>query len=87
MIGVIAILRGVMPPEVLAIGRALLAGGVRIIEVPLNSPQPFESIALLAQEMKSAALIGAGTVLVLTGISDVADTASSCGTRSSTICQ
>ncbi len=61
MIGVIAILRGVMPPEVLAVGRALLAGGVRVIEVPLNSPQPFESIRLLARELKSEALIGAGT--------------------------
>lgn len=72
MIGVIAILRGVMPPEVLAIGRALLAGGVRIIEVPLNSPQPFESIALLAQEMKSEALIGAGTVLTPDDVDRVA---------------
>ena len=48
--GVIAILRGVTPAEVLAIGRALFAGGIRVIEVPLNSPQPFDSIERLARE-------------------------------------
>ena len=73
MIGVIAILRGVMPPEVLAVGRALLAGGVRVIEVPLNSPQPFESIRLLARELKSEALIGAGTVLNAADVDRVAE--------------
>lgn len=61
--GVIAILRGVAPEEVLAVGHALVAGGVRIIEVPLNSPQPLDSIARLAQALGDQALIGAGTVL------------------------
>lgn len=63
--GVVAILRGVTPAQVLAVGHALAAGGIRIIEVPLNSPQPFESIALLAREFGDELLVGAGTVLTL----------------------
>lgn len=59
----VAILRGVRPDEVLAIGHALVETGFRIIEVPLNSPQPLESIALLTDALGDAALIGAGTVL------------------------
>jgi len=61
--GVIAILRGVTPAEVLAVARALRAGGIATIEVPLNSPQPLDSIAMLAREFGPEALIGAGTVL------------------------
>ena len=61
--GVIAILRGVQPDEVLAIGRALFDGGIRVIEVPLNSPSPFDSIGRLVREFGNTALIGAGTVL------------------------
>jgi 2-dehydro-3-deoxyphosphogalactonate aldolase len=61
--GVIAILRGVTPAEVVAVGQALVAGGVRIIEVPLNSPQPFDSIEMLAATLGAQALVGAGTVL------------------------
>jgi 2-dehydro-3-deoxyphosphogalactonate aldolase len=60
---IIAILRGVEPGEVVSIGRALIDAGVRIIEIPLNSPEPFESIKRLAIEAGDAALIGAGTVL------------------------
>jgi 2-dehydro-3-deoxyphosphogalactonate aldolase len=71
--GVIAILRGVAPAEVLAVGRALLAGGVHIIEVPLNSPQPLDSIALLARELGERSLIGAGTVLTPPEVDQVAD--------------
>ena len=59
----IAILRGVRPDEVEAIGDALVAGGVRIIEVPLNSPDPLDSIARLSARFEGQALIGAGTVL------------------------
>jgi len=59
----IAILRGVRPDEVEAIGDALVEGGVRIIEVPLNSPDPFDSIARLSARFEGRALIGAGTVL------------------------
>lgn len=61
--GIVAILRGVTPAEVLAVGAALQAGGIRIVEVPLNSPEPFESIARLAKAYGRELLIGAGTVL------------------------
>ena len=59
----IAILRGVRPGEAVAIGQALLDAGFRAIEVPLNSPEPLESIAALAAAFGERALIGAGTVL------------------------
>ena len=59
----IAILRGVQPEEVLAIGHALFEAGFRIIEIPLNSPQPLESIQKLADVFHDRALIGAGTVM------------------------
>ncbi len=68
----IAILRGVKPDEVLAIGDALYAAGFRIIEVPLNSPKPLESIQLLAEHFGAEALIGAGTVLNLAQMEAVA---------------
>jgi 2-dehydro-3-deoxyphosphogalactonate aldolase len=61
--GIIAILRGVTPGEVVAVGEALYAAGVRIVEVPLNSPDPFDSIAKLAQAFKGRMVVGAGTVL------------------------
>ncbi len=60
---IIAILRGVTPSEVVQIGEALVAAGITIIEVPVNSPNPFYSIAALAQSLKDRAQIGAGTVL------------------------
>jgi 2-dehydro-3-deoxyphosphogalactonate aldolase len=59
----IAILRGVEPHEVVAVGRALIGAGFRAIEVPLNSPQPLHSIERLAVALGERALIGAGTVL------------------------
>ncbi len=59
----VAILRGVKPEEVLAVGRSLIEAGITIIEVPLNSPDPYDSINLLANEFGHRALIGAGTVL------------------------
>lgn len=58
----IAILRGIRPEEALAVGRALCESGFRIIEVPLNSPDPFESIGLLARHLGDRAVVGAGTV-------------------------
>jgi 2-dehydro-3-deoxyphosphogalactonate aldolase len=58
----IAILRGVQPDDCLAIGQALADAGFTIIEVPLNSPEPYESIGLLARALGDRALIGAGTV-------------------------
>lgn len=61
---VVAILRGIRPDEVLGVARALIAADVRIIEVPLNSPDPFGSLEILAREVPSSvALTGAGTVL------------------------
>ncbi|MFN0314588.1 MAG: 2-dehydro-3-deoxy-6-phosphogalactonate aldolase [Burkholderiales bacterium] len=59
----IAILRGVKPGEVLEIGNALAGAGFSLIEVPLNSPRPFESIRILADALGTRAMIGAGTVL------------------------
>ena len=60
---IVAILRGVKPDEIDAIGDALIEAGVTVIEVPLNSPQPFESIKRLAERHAYHALVGAGTVL------------------------
>lgn len=59
----VAILRGVRPDEIVAIGEALVEAGIVIIEVPLNSPEPLESIRLLAARLSGRALVGAGTVL------------------------
>ncbi|WP_368414043.1 2-dehydro-3-deoxy-6-phosphogalactonate aldolase [Falsiroseomonas sp.] len=59
----VAILRGVRPEEVEAIGDVLLDAGFTIIEVPLNSPDPIESIRRLAARCGARALVGAGTVL------------------------
>jgi 2-dehydro-3-deoxyphosphogalactonate aldolase len=59
----VAIIRGVTPAQAVAVGEALYAEGIRIIEVPLNSPDPFDSIGLLAGALGERALIGAGTVL------------------------
>jgi 2-dehydro-3-deoxyphosphogalactonate aldolase len=58
-----AILRGVKPDEIDAVGDALVEAGVTIIEVPLNSPNPFASIKRLAARHGARALVGAGTVL------------------------
>jgi 2-dehydro-3-deoxyphosphogalactonate aldolase len=59
----IAILRGVKPDEVEAIGEALVAAGFTILEVPMNSPDPLDSIARLARKLEGRAVVGAGTVL------------------------
>jgi len=59
----VAILRGLKPDEAEDIGEALYEGGIRIIEVPLNSPEPFVSIERLSSRFGDRALIGAGTVL------------------------
>ena len=58
-----AIIRGVTPDEAEAIGDALIEAGIRIIEVPLNSPEPLRSIERLAKRLGDEALVGAGTVL------------------------
>ncbi|WP_410599433.1 2-dehydro-3-deoxy-6-phosphogalactonate aldolase [Amycolatopsis sp. lyj-90] len=63
MTGLIAILRGVTPAEVVGVGQVLVDAGFPAIEVPLNSPEPFESVRLLAGAFGDRCLIGAGTVL------------------------
>jgi len=70
---VVAILRGVRPDEVVGIGEALVANGIRLIEVPLNSPDPITSIRLLVEAMGSRALCGAGTVLTVDRVDAVAE--------------
>jgi 2-dehydro-3-deoxyphosphogalactonate aldolase len=59
----IAILRGLRPESAEEVGSALVQAGFRIIEVPLNSPEPFRSIRILADRMPDDVLVGAGTVL------------------------
>jgi len=61
--GLIAILRGLQPDESAAIGHALYEAGFRLIEVPLNSPDPLESIRIMRGALPSDCLIGAGTVI------------------------
>ena len=67
----IAILRGVTPADAADHGRALYEAGFRIIEVPLNSPQPFDSIAAIRQALPADAIVGAGTVLHPSFVKDV----------------
>ncbi|MCQ8278197.1 2-dehydro-3-deoxy-6-phosphogalactonate aldolase [Acetobacteraceae bacterium KSS8] len=59
----VAILRGLTPAEAIPVAEAIIAAGLRIIEVPLNSPEPFESIRILAERFGDSCLIGAGTVI------------------------
>ena len=69
----VAIIRGVTPAEAEAIGDALYEGGLRIIEVPLNSPDPLASIGQLAARFGDRVLIGAGTVLKAEDVARVRD--------------
>jgi 2-dehydro-3-deoxyphosphogalactonate aldolase len=67
----IAIIRGVTPNETEAIGEAIYEGGIRIIEVPLNSPDPLESIEKLAARFGERMLVGGGTVLRWSEVHDI----------------
>lgn len=67
----IAIIRGIEPHDAEAIGDALFESGIRIIEVPLNSPDPLDSIARLGARFGNEALIGAGTVLQIDEVAAV----------------
>ena len=60
--GLIAILRGLTPDEAAAVGQAVHAAGISVLEVPLNSPEPLRSVSLLREALPGC-LIGAGTVL------------------------
>lgn len=67
----VAILRGITPAEAEAIGEALVAAGIRIIEVPLNSPDPLASIEALSMRLGDRAMIGAGTVTMPAEVANV----------------
>ncbi|QEE36705.1 2-dehydro-3-deoxy-6-phosphogalactonate aldolase [Octadecabacter sp. SW4] len=69
---IIAILRGITPPEAAAAAAALIDAGITKIEVPLNSPAPFDSIKAMADAHAKDALIGAGTVLSTDDVGRVA---------------
>lgn len=69
----IAVLRGITPEEIEGVAEALTAEGFRILEVPLNSPRPFESIQKLAHDYGQHCLIGAGTVIDPTDVVRVRD--------------
>ncbi|HWL55280.1 MAG TPA: 2-dehydro-3-deoxy-6-phosphogalactonate aldolase [Paracoccus sp. (in: a-proteobacteria)] len=70
---IIAILRGLTPSDALAVGAALIDAGIDRIEVPLNSPDPLESIRLMAEAFGDRATIGAGTVLTAGEVARIAD--------------
>ena len=67
----IAIVRGVTPDEADAIGEAIFKAGIRIIEVPLNSPEPLKSIERLSARLGDRAMIGAGTVVMAEEVPNV----------------
>lgn len=70
---VIAILRGITPPEAADIGQALVATGITTIEVPLNSPKALDSIRALKSALGDKATVGAGTVLTPAEVDAVAE--------------
>ncbi len=69
----IAVLRGITPDEIAPIGDVLVASGFRILEVPLNSPRPLESIELLGRRFGDRCLVGAGTVRARDDVARVRD--------------
>jgi 2-dehydro-3-deoxyphosphogalactonate aldolase len=69
---VVAIIRGVQPDEAVQVGETLFEAGIREIEVPLNSPQPIDSIARLAKSMEGRMVVGGGTMLTPDAVDQVA---------------
>jgi 2-dehydro-3-deoxyphosphogalactonate aldolase len=72
-IPLVAILRGLTPGEAEPVGAALIEAGFRCLEVPLNSPDPLQSIAILSRAFGDRALVGAGTVLTPAAVAAVAE--------------
>lgn len=70
-IPLIAILRGVTPDEVFDVAMAIYNAGIKVIEIPMNSPQPYKSIEILQNAMGDKAVIGAGTVISLAQVDGV----------------
>jgi 2-dehydro-3-deoxyphosphogalactonate aldolase len=68
----VAILRGITPAEAPEVGEALVEAGFRLIEAPLNSPDPYDTIARLAERLAGRAIVGAGTVLTRDQVARVA---------------
>lgn len=71
---IVAILRGIRTDEAVPVAAALIDAGIRLIEVPLNSPEPLASIAAIQHAFGDIALVGAGTVLTAEAVGAVADT-------------
>ncbi|MDX8501031.1 2-dehydro-3-deoxy-6-phosphogalactonate aldolase [Mesorhizobium sp. VK4C] len=69
--GLVAILRGLKPTEAISIGQAIFDAGIEAIEVPLNSPEPFSSIASIVEALPKTALVGAGTVLTAADVDEL----------------
>jgi 2-dehydro-3-deoxyphosphogalactonate aldolase len=69
---IMAILRGIRPDEAVTVGRALVDAGIRLIEVPFNSPQPTDSIAAMVAALGDEAAIGGGTVLTVPMVDQLA---------------
>lgn len=70
--GLVAILRGLRPEEAVEAGRVVYEAGIHAIEVPLNSPDPFTSIASLVSTLPETTLVGAGTVLTPADVDNLA---------------
>jgi len=68
----VAILRGLRPDEALGVGEMLIRAGFKVLEVPLNSPDPFDSIQAMAHAFGDRAIVGAGTVLKVADVEHLA---------------